>query len=339
MHRISDLEITGYNVERDGIDVQRNLQHADMYVGSQDNPLQLHGFVESLPTAVIVGRFPDCDRVEASMYIPDSVIPLLARYALHPIYDEYPDHADMITATMYNAAFKVLRDRGAPHVEDLYDVNGLHSSTWKALGFEERYRLQGTQRELWHPDGQPVANLSVQPDSGLIVEAYNADRDGAGIQRNMQQAGMYVAAQDNPNRLADITSRTPDAVIVARYEGSDEVEGSLTVCNSPIPLVARYVKHPRYADQPEREDVLTRTLFNKAFDTLRSRGAPHIEALYDVGVRSYTWRRLGFTAQYDIIGTQRELWQPDGTPTPDIALPTDPVGGPYWDRKFQPIKL
>jgi hypothetical protein len=331
----ADLEVSGYDPRRDEAGVRSNLEYAEMYRPWQDDGLQY--FTSRTPNSVIVARFPGVDRVIANMYVPDSPLPVLARYACHELYEGYDLHQEAIIRTVYNAAFNILRNRQVTpksHVEDLYNRGDPNS--WERLGFQRSYDLIGLQRPLWADDLKPYPDVSVPPMPELEIRNYDLDRDGQQVQKNMKNANMYVEGQDHPEIFAHHSQRMPNSVIVARYPNSERVEASMCIPDSPIPLITRYVAHSMYREFPQQSLELRAQMCNRAFQILRERNAPHVEVLNDRGLSARGWQAMGFTKHYDIIGTTRPLWNADGTPYPDLPV-NELDHTPYWDKKGLPL--
>lgn len=149
------IVVRAYSPAHDYPEIKKNLIAAGRYVSGQTDKKQVDDFTQRMPTSLLVAHYEDSATIEGNIFVPDSIVPFVCFFALRPGC-ERPEE---VSKALYNAAFDVLRERGAPFVEELFDIGQYNPEIWKQRGFEDVWKFTGTVRPLWNNDGTPYPNL------------------------------------------------------------------------------------------------------------------------------------------------------------------------------------
>lgn len=154
----SDLEAVVQNIKSIG---------SGYYREGQDDVNSLRRFLSRTPDCVIVADDPQNKIIAGNLYVPDSQIPILARLAINPVFNDSTKERWEISRLLLNHAFDIVRERNEtmPHVEIIHDwPPSLARSRplppfrveYARFGFEYTHDLYSTEYALWDTEGNPT---------------------------------------------------------------------------------------------------------------------------------------------------------------------------------------
>ncbi len=154
-----------YNPHTDAAAVEANLKHCGYYVEEQDNQNRLVRLLQFMPRSIIVATPEDSDEILGNMYIVYSHYPIIGRTCVAETVAT-PEAKYEVKRVLYNRAFKIARDEGAPFVEELFDwekprkeLATAGPELSKAFGFGAIYDVYGMMRPLWDENGNPLPDI------------------------------------------------------------------------------------------------------------------------------------------------------------------------------------